>query len=145
MRVDRARDRLGVVCARAARHSAEVRVASQPDVLAHAERERRLLALRDDGDAPRELAAPSALAIVARRSRRARRERHLPVQRAHERALAAAVRTDDGGQPSARRVERHAVDRALARAAVADARRRRRRSREPPQPHEKERHADAAP
>ena len=76
----------------------EVRIASERDVLAHDERERRLLALRDDGDAARERRARRRERAAPSTTMAPLRQRHAADQRAHERALAAAVRTDDRGE-----------------------------------------------
>src|SRR5436190_1731918 len=99
----------------------EMRIAPERDVVAHTERERRLLALRDDGDASCKRAAyVVAYGLFVDRDR-ALLERHLADERTNERALAAAVRADDGGERAGGRRDRDVVESAHAPAAVPHA------------------------
>src|ERR1035437_9014476 len=111
-------DRRAVVRRLAAPHAA-VRVAAERDEIADHERERGLLALRNERHAPGGLEPGERTDRNAVERDRPALRHEATEQRAHERALAAPVGPDDRGDRAARRVERDAVHRRPLGARVA--------------------------
>src|SRR5688500_5530905 len=117
---DRTRDRVGVDRA-GSTPEAEMRIASERDILPHAERERGLLPLRHDGDASRELSAGLVAHRLAVDDDAPLLQRHLTHEGPHEGALAAPVRAHHGSERARGCGDAHVVEGADQAASIAHA------------------------
>ncbi|OUE32409.1 hypothetical protein BFL35_00100 [Clavibacter michiganensis] len=87
-----------------------LREAAERDLVGHGERLVGILALADLGDAAGDPPARAGAHVLAVDRHPAARERHGAHERPQQRGLAAAVRADDAGHGSGRRLERHVVE-----------------------------------
>ena len=109
----------GFVGARRSTPAPRVRQPSERDVLADGQRKRGLLALRHDGDRTRTVDRRERTHVDAADQHAPTGQRHPPEQRPHQRALAAAVRSDDRRHTPRGHVERDARERGPLRARIA--------------------------
>src|SRR4051812_19639456 len=94
-------------------------ISAERDVFADGQREHGFLALRHGGHARGQLTALGEIDDSAVNDDRSMLERHAAQQRAHQRALAAAIRPDDRGDASARSGKRYRVERQPESARIA--------------------------